>query len=78
MPSLILRVEICTSAGLCMQIINMELPHSAIQPGLQYTVKYSFIPNDVLSGQTVEFMAKIVDPRDMRVEICVAAFVDIL
>ncbi|OXA64294.1 uncharacterized protein LOC110863291 [Folsomia candida] len=77
-PSLTLRVEICMTSGLCMQIINAELPGSSVQPGMIYTARYSLVPNDILSGQTVEFRGQIVHTNNQIVEICLAADVIIL
>ncbi|OXA44489.1 uncharacterized protein LOC110857700 [Folsomia candida] len=77
-PSLILKIEICMSAGFCMIILETELANSSVQPGFIYTAKYSIVPNDILSGQTVEFKAYISASDTMRLEICVSAFVDIL
>ncbi|OXA44683.1 uncharacterized protein LOC110857773 isoform X4 [Folsomia candida] len=76
--SLSLRVEICMNAGFCTVIINTELPNSSVQPGFVYTAKYSIVPNDVLSGSTVEFRASILHTDNLRVEVCVSADVDIL
>ncbi|XP_021962078.1 uncharacterized protein LOC110857773 isoform X3 [Folsomia candida] len=77
-PSLTLRVEICMNAGFCTVIINTELPNSSVQPGFVYTAKYSVVPNDILSGQTVEFRASILHTDSLRIEVCVAADIDIL
>ncbi|OXA44606.1 uncharacterized protein LOC110857907 [Folsomia candida] len=77
-PSLDLRVEICMNAGFCTVIINTVLPNSSVQPGFIYTAKYTVVPNDVLAGQVVEFRASILHSDNLRVEVCVAADVDIL
>lgn len=77
-PSLMLKIEICMSAGFCMVIIDTELPNSSVQPGFVYTAKYSIVPNDILSGQRVEFRAYIMHSDDLHIDVCVAADVDIL
>ncbi|OXA48885.1 uncharacterized protein LOC110855043 [Folsomia candida] len=77
-PQLNLRVEICLSGDICMTIINYEMPNSSVQPGFLYTAKYSFVPNDILSGRTVEFRASLLHSNDLHVEVCVAADVDVL
>jgi hypothetical protein len=77
-PSLTLKIEICMSAGFCMVILETELPNSSVQPGFIYTAKYSIVPNDILSGQTVEFRAYISHTNNLLLEICVSADIDIL
>jgi len=76
-PSLTLKVEICMGAGFCMPIIDTELPNSSVQPGFVYTSKYSIVPNDQLSGQTVEFRAYIFRTAGSVLEICVSADIDV-
>ncbi|OXA47855.1 uncharacterized protein LOC110855244 [Folsomia candida] len=76
-PSLSLWVEVCLR-GFCTIIIQTELPGSSVQPGLMYTVKYSIVPNDILSGETIEFRGYIYHTDNMLLEICVSADMHIL
>ncbi|OXA57958.1 uncharacterized protein LOC110846792 [Folsomia candida] len=76
-PSLTLKVEICMSAGFCMQIFEVELPGSSVQPGFVYTSKYSVVPNDILAGQTVQMRAQISHTDTRRVDVCIYCDVDI-
>ncbi|OXA44211.1 uncharacterized protein LOC110857685 [Folsomia candida] len=77
-PSLTLKVEVCFNGGFCMQILEAELPNSSVQPGFVYTAKYSVVPNDILSGQTVELRAYILHTPTARVDVCIFCDVDIL
>jgi len=76
-PGLTLKVELCMSSGFCMQIFEVDLPNSSIQPGFIYTAKYSIVPNDILSGQAVEFKAYISHTNNGLLEICVSADITI-
>ncbi|XP_021968425.1 uncharacterized protein LOC110863425 [Folsomia candida] len=76
--SLSLMVEVCTNAGFCIVILQVELPNSSVQPGFLYTAKYSIVPNDILTGQTVTFKASLYQTRGSLVEICVSSLIKIL
>ncbi|XP_035713894.1 uncharacterized protein LOC118438175 [Folsomia candida] len=75
--SLTLKVEICMSPGFCMQIFEVELPGSVVQPGFVYTAKYSVVPNDILAGKTVQMRAQISHTDTRRVDVCIYCDVDI-
>lgn len=74
--SLRLKVNICLHDGTCVEIINADL--ITVAPGPHYTVRYSLIPNDVVSGQTVQLRAEIANPNNGVVEICVSCDIDVL
>ncbi|OXA58945.1 uncharacterized protein LOC110844726 [Folsomia candida] len=74
--SLSLRVEVC-ARPLCFTILTAEIPNSSVQPGFVYTAKYSIVPNDVFSGQTIQFYAYIYHTDSSLLEVCVSADVDI-
>jgi len=67
--SLTLRVDVCIS-GFCYVILEAELVNSSVQPGFIYTAKYSIVPNDILSGQTISLQAYIYHTDIDRVEAC--------
>ncbi|XP_021961825.1 uncharacterized protein LOC110857546 [Folsomia candida] len=77
-PSLTLKVEVCMNGGFCMQILQADLPNSSVQPGFVYTAKYSVVPNDILSGSTVEMRAYILHTPTARVDVCIFCNVDVL
>ncbi|OXA45275.1 uncharacterized protein LOC110857430 [Folsomia candida] len=74
-----LKVEVCYDVGLCMQIINADLPGTPVGPGFIYTAKFTFVPNDILAGETLEMRA-IISRTEGGVypEICVLCKVDVL
>ncbi|XP_021959764.1 uncharacterized protein LOC110855660 isoform X1 [Folsomia candida] len=75
--SLTLFVDILlNSTGTWVQIISADL--ITVAPGPAYTVKYSLIPNDVVSGQTVQIRAEIVNLNTGGVQICVSCDIDVL
>ncbi|XP_021943002.1 uncharacterized protein LOC110841627 [Folsomia candida] len=76
-PSLSLWVEICYR-GVCSIVLRAELANSSVQPGFVYTAKYDIVPNDIFSGETIEFRAYIYHTDSMLMEICVSADVNIL
>jgi len=76
--SLTLKVEICLNGSFCMVIIDTVLPNSSVQPGFVYTAKYTIVPNDQLSGQSVEFKGSIFRTEAQLLEICVSADADVL
>jgi hypothetical protein len=45
--------------GFRLQILSTDLANSSVQPGLLYTVTFSIVPNDGLSGQQVGIEAKV-------------------
>lgn len=55
-----------------MGIIDVDLPISNVQPGFATTVRFSFTPNDILSGQSIELKTSIVHSTNLLVEVCVA------
>jgi len=77
-PSITLRVELCFDGGFCLQIINAELANSSVQPGFVYTAKFSLVPNDILSNQSVMFMASLLNTENLRLETCLSANIVIL
>ncbi|OXA44331.1 uncharacterized protein LOC110857767 [Folsomia candida] len=77
--SLTLQIEICMIESVsCTVILNVELPNSPVQPGFMYTVKYSITPDEVLSGQAVEFYTRLFNTKFDILQVCVTAEIDIL
>ncbi|OXA47417.1 uncharacterized protein LOC110855710 [Folsomia candida] len=66
-----LTVEVCLNDGFCMLIINADLITIA-PPGPIYTANYALIPNDILSGQTVQLRAGFAHSISNLLEICVS------
>ncbi|OXA64271.1 uncharacterized protein LOC110841630 isoform X1 [Folsomia candida] len=75
--SLSLWVEICRRND-CSIIVRTELPNSSVLPGLVYTVKYDIVPNDMFSGEIIEFRTYIYHTESYLMETCVSADVNIL
>ncbi|OXA56122.1 uncharacterized protein LOC110848974 [Folsomia candida] len=66
------KQEYCFNDGSCKEIFNSELPNSSLQPGFTTTLKFGFVPNDILSGQAIEIKTLLVHSTNLLVEICVA------
>ncbi|OXA57962.1 uncharacterized protein LOC110847544 [Folsomia candida] len=64
--------------GTPLRLFEAEIANSSVQPGLMYTVKFSIVPNDILSGQTVKLRAIIYHTDNRLLEICVETECDIL
>lgn len=77
-PGLSLNAEICMTTGFCMQVIVAEFPQFAIGPGVIAPLKFSIVPNDILSGQRVQVRAFIAHSDTGLVEICVATDLSII
>ncbi|XP_035707823.1 uncharacterized protein LOC110841630 isoform X3 [Folsomia candida] len=75
--SLSIWVEICRRND-CSIIVQTELPNSSVLPGLVYTVKYDIVPNDMFSGEIIEFRTYIYHTESYLMETCVSADVNIL
>jgi len=75
--SLSLAVDLVFN-GTPLRLFEAEIAGSSVQPGLMYTVKFSFVPNDILSGQTVLLRSIIYHTDNRLLEICVQTEVEIL
>jgi len=67
--SLSLWVDMCLR-GFCTTLFEAEIPNSSVQPGFLYTAKISVVPNDMMSGSTVEIRANLVHTHSFLVETC--------
>lgn len=54
-----------------MQILDVDLPNSSVQPGFVHTARFSIVPNDILSGQQVVMRAWVGNGGTGRPEFCV-------
>jgi len=57
-PSLSLKVT-AQYLGTTILIIETVIPNSGVQPGFIYTVKFTIVPNDILSGEYLPIEASI-------------------
>ncbi len=64
--------------GQPLRLFEAAIPNSSVQPGLMYTIRFSTVPNDVLSGQTVKLRIIIYHSDNRLLEICAESEVDIL
>ncbi|OXA50471.1 uncharacterized protein LOC110853925 [Folsomia candida] len=73
-----LRLKVsATYLGFPVSIIDAVLENSSVQPGVQYTVRFTITPNDILSGNTLPVRAEISNDASGLVEICVSVQVHI-
>jgi len=65
-------------AGTPLRLFESVLPNSSVQPGLMYTIRFSVVPNDVLSGDTIKLRAIIYHTDNRLLELCIDTEVDML
>jgi len=71
--SLSLMTDICNpSNGLCHTVLLAVVPGSEVAPGVLYTLRHNFIPNDTLRGQVVEIRLYVFHTIINYMEICAA------
>jgi len=75
--SLNLWVDMCLR-GFCTTLFEAEIPNSSVQPGFLYTAKISVVPNDMMSGNTVEIRANLVHTNSYLVETCLYFQADVV
>ncbi|OXA46034.1 uncharacterized protein LOC118437829 [Folsomia candida] len=56
--------------GLPISIIDAPIPNSAVQPDMQYVLRWTITPSDQLSGNTVPVSAEISDELSGAVVVC--------
>jgi hypothetical protein len=59
-------------------VIDSQLENSTVRPGEGYTIKFTIIPNDLLSGNTLPVSVEVSDNDTHRVEGCVTVIVQVL
>lgn len=58
-------------------IIHADLPNSAVQPGMMYTIYFTVMPSDMLAGHEVQVMSQLSDASNGNVEICLIVTVNV-
>ncbi|OXA47744.1 uncharacterized protein LOC110855344 [Folsomia candida] len=69
-PGLRLKVEV-VQFGFNTVILEEVLPNSNVEAGSTYTVTYSLVANDVLSGSSVVLTGKLFNTETQLLELCV-------
>jgi hypothetical protein len=52
-------------------IIDAVLPNSSVQPGVQYTIRFTIVPNDLLAGEYLPINSEVFHTDTGLEEICV-------
>lgn len=69
-----MQVDVCfgTDIEYCVHLLDTDLPNSAIEGGLSYTVRFSVVASDILSGKDVQFRSNLLHTDTRFLEFCVA------
>lgn len=66
-----LRLKVtATYLGFPVSIIDTVLENSSVQPGVQYTVRFTITPNDILSGNCIPVRVEVSNECTGLVECC--------